>query len=80
VTEVIDAARQVTGRTIRVRDDPQRAGDPPILVADVTRAKKDLGWTPQYLKIDTIIDHAWQWESATQQLRQLPQLAQLASP
>lgn len=62
VNEVIDAARRVTGHEIPVRDDPPRAGDPPVLVADATRARAELGWKPQYEDLDTIIAHAWQWE------------------
>jgi UDP-glucose 4-epimerase len=62
VNEVIEAARRVTGHPIPVRDDPRRAGDPPVLVADATRARQELGWTPQYADIETIIAHAWQWE------------------
>lgn len=62
VTQVIEAARRVTGHPIPVRDDPRRAGDPPVLVADAARARAELGWTPQYEDLDTIIAHAWQWE------------------
>jgi UDP-glucose-4-epimerase GalE len=62
VTEVIEAARRVTGHPIPVRDDPPRAGDPPVLVADARRARAELGWMPQYAEIETIIAHAWQWE------------------
>lgn len=62
VNEVIDAARRVTGHPIPLRDDPPRAGDPPALVADAARARAELGWTPRFADIDTIIAHAWQWE------------------
>lgn len=67
VTQVIDAARRVTGHPIPVRDDPRRAGDPPVLVADAARARAELGWQPQYPDIDTIIAHAWRWEQKAQQ-------------
>lgn len=62
VDEVIAAARRVTGHPIPVRDAPPREGDPPVLVADATRARAELGWLPQYADIETIIAHAWQWE------------------
>jgi UDP-glucose 4-epimerase len=62
VNQVIEAARKVTGHPIPLRDDPPRAGDPPVLVADAKRARTELGWNPQYPDIETIIAHAWQWE------------------
>lgn len=62
VTEVIEAARRVTGHAIPVRDDPAREGDPPVLVADSALARRELGWSPQYPELETIIAHAWQWE------------------
>ncbi|RYF14511.1 MAG: UDP-glucose 4-epimerase GalE [Comamonadaceae bacterium] len=65
VNEVIAAARRVTGHPIPLRDDPPRAGDPPVLVADATRARAELGWNPRYPDIETIIAHAWQWEQRT---------------
>lgn len=67
VTEVIEAARRVTGHAIPVRDDPRRAGDPPVLVADAARARAELGWKPQYPDIDTLISHAWQREQNARQ-------------
>lgn len=62
VQEVIDVAGCVTGRTIPVADGPRRAGDPPRLVADASRAREVLGWKPQYADLRTIVDHAWAWE------------------
>ena len=63
VAEVIAAAERVTGRTISVSHVPRRAGDPPRLVADSTRARTELGWLPQFDRLDTIIEHAWAWEN-----------------
>ncbi len=67
VDEVIEAARRVTGHPIPLRDDPPRAGDPPVLVADAARARAELGWAPRYEDLETIIAHAWQWERQLQQ-------------
>lgn len=63
VQEVIDTAAQVTGRAIALQEGPRRAGDPARLVADATRARRVLGWQPQYADLATIIAHAWQWET-----------------
>jgi UDP-glucose-4-epimerase GalE len=62
VNEVIAAARRVTGHAIPVRDAPPREGDPPVLVADAARARAELGWSPQYPQLETIVAHAWGWE------------------
>jgi UDP-glucose 4-epimerase len=62
VQQVIDTAREVTGREIRVVDGPRRAGDPAVLVADSHRARQHLGWAPAYPELATIVAHAWAWE------------------
>ncbi|OWY65758.1 UDP-glucose 4-epimerase GalE [cyanobacterium TDX16] len=61
VREIIDTAKQVTGREIKVVESDRRAGDPPALVGSGEKARKILGWNPQYPKIDKIISHAWNW-------------------
>ncbi|HLI20548.1 MAG TPA: UDP-glucose 4-epimerase GalE, partial [Stellaceae bacterium] len=61
VRETIAAARGVTGRPIPSRDSPRRPGDPPVLVADATRAKEKLGWVPALGSLDHIIGTAWAW-------------------
>jgi UDP-glucose 4-epimerase len=62
VQQVIDTARSVCGGDIKVIEGNRRPGDPPVLVADATRARTDLGWRPRYTRLDTIIEHAWAWE------------------
>lgn len=61
VKEVIDAARRVTGHVIPSEVAPRRAGDPAQLVASSEKAIKELGWTPHYADIDTMVKHAWDW-------------------
>lgn len=63
VHEVIQTARRLTQRDIRVQDGLQREGDPAALIADSTLIFKEFGWKPQYGSLDTIISHAWQWEN-----------------
>lgn len=62
VQEVVDAAERVTGRIIPVRDEARRAGDPPELVADPTKAMQELNWRPRMSDLETLIEHAWRWE------------------
>lgn len=66
VREVIDIARRVTGRPIPVIELARREGDPERLVADPTRACRELGWQPQHSDLETIIAGAWMWEHARQ--------------
>lgn len=62
VQQVIDTACRVTGRPITVNQAPRRAGDPPRLVADASKAKAMLGWQPAFASLEEIVAHAWHWE------------------
>jgi UDP-glucose 4-epimerase len=64
VKELIDTARQITGHPIKAEVSPRRPGDPARLVAAADKAKKELGWTPKYPDLKTIIQHAWDWHKA----------------
>ncbi|NOX44486.1 MAG: UDP-glucose 4-epimerase GalE [Caldiserica bacterium] len=61
VREVIETCRRVTGREIPVVEGPRRPGDPPALVADPTRARRELGWEPRFTSLEDIIATAWRW-------------------
>jgi UDP-glucose 4-epimerase len=63
VREVLDACARVTGREIPVEIGARRAGDPPELVADPTRAREVLCWEPRFTEIDAIVESAWRWHS-----------------
>ena len=64
VQQVIDCAREVTGREIPISIEPRRPGDPAVLVADATRIKAELGWNPQFASLAKIIETAWLWEQS----------------
>ncbi|MEW6227522.1 MAG: UDP-glucose 4-epimerase GalE [Bacillota bacterium] len=61
VRQVIEAARRITGRDIPTVDAPRRPGDPAVLVASSERISSELGWTPRYADLETIISTAWEW-------------------
>ncbi|MGA0806754.1 MAG: UDP-glucose 4-epimerase GalE [Pseudohongiellaceae bacterium] len=62
VSEVIAAARRVTGREFSVKQEQRRPGDPSRLVADASKARLVLGWQPRFAELDRIIADAWRWE------------------
>lgn len=61
VREVIEVARQVTGHPIPAVEAPRRPGDPPILVAAVDRARRELAWEARFSGLRRIIESAWEW-------------------
>jgi UDP-arabinose 4-epimerase len=61
VRQVIDTACVVTGTKIKASDTRRRPGDPSILVADGTLARKLLGWSAERSDLTTIITDAWRW-------------------
>jgi len=61
VREVIDTAREVTGRDIATRVAPRRAGDPAVLIASSEKIRSELGWQPEFQDLQVIIQSAWQW-------------------
>lgn len=63
VREVIETAKKVTGKEIKVIEEERRAGDPAILIASSDKAKNILGWKPEYDDLSTIIETAWKWHS-----------------
>jgi UDP-glucose 4-epimerase len=61
VRQVIEAARRVTGKTIRVVESPRRPGDAPRLVASSEKIRAELGWTPEHTDLNDIVASAWEW-------------------
>lgn len=61
VREVIEIAREVTGRDIPIKMGPRRPGDPAVLIASSAEIKKDLGWSPRFGDLRVIIQSAWKY-------------------
>lgn len=61
VREVVEMARQVSGHAIPTIETPRRPGDPAALVANPRKAIEQLGWTPRYGDLTSIISSAWHW-------------------
>ena len=67
VRQIIETCREVTGVDIKSVDGDRRAGDPPELVADASKAKEVIGWEPQYTTPRSVIETAWAWHQANPQ-------------
>ncbi len=63
VNQVIEEAKKVTGREIKVIQAERRAGDPAVLVASNEKARRILGWNPEFTDLSAIIETAWRWHS-----------------
>ena len=55
VLEMLRAVEKVVGRKLPAEFAPRRAGDPAILVASAAKARSLLGWKPQYLDVEKIV-------------------------
>ena len=64
VREIIEIARKVTGHAIPVRECPRRPGDAAVLIASSDKARRMLGWKPQFSDVESVIASAWQWHKS----------------
>ncbi len=63
VLEVLHAIGALAGRPVPHTLAPRREGDPPALYADASLARRELGWTPRFGRIEPIIETAWRWHT-----------------
>ena len=61
IKQVIHMVEKVTGLDVPFGIAPRRVGDPPILIADSTKARKELLWSPVNSSLENIIESAWLW-------------------
>jgi UDP-glucose 4-epimerase len=62
VREVLAMVEAVGGKSLLVREEPRRAGDPAYLVARADRIRAELGWQPRYDDLNAIVSHSLAWE------------------
>jgi UDP-glucose-4-epimerase GalE len=66
IGEVLATVKQVTGYSVPYSYAGRRAGDPPVLVADATRAQQLLGWSAKR-DLHDIVSTAWKWQQRAPQ-------------
>ena len=62
VREVLEMVERVHGHPLPITEAERRAGDPPLLIADASRIREVLGWSPRFDDLETIVRHALAWE------------------
>ena len=66
VRQVLESVQRVSGRSLPIKEEARRAGDPPVLVAKADRIRTLLGWTPKLDDLDTIVRSSLDWEAKLQ--------------
>ena len=77
VLELVDTVQKICCKPFPVRLEARRAGDPAILIADATKARRELGWEPKRSSTEQMIDTAWKWHVLLQE--NMPLLRKIAS-
>ncbi len=61
VREVLDSVRRISAQPLSVQEASRRPGDPSVIVADIARARRELGWEPKHSSLDNMVESAWAW-------------------
>ena len=64
--EIAEMVEKVSSKTLKLELVERRPGDADTLIADVTKIKNELGFSPKYSDLETIIKTAWQWHKKNQ--------------
>lgn len=62
VRDVLSSVERIAGRPLVVREEPRRAGDPPMLIAKADRIRSTLAWRPARDDLDEIVRTSLAWE------------------
>jgi UDP-glucose 4-epimerase len=72
VREVLRTVVQAAGRPLELVSAPRRPGDPPELIADPSRLKAELEWSPKHADLTAMVESAIGWERILMQSRTGP--------
>lgn len=61
VLEAVNSFMKVTGKNVKYKIGPRRAGDVVQIYAEVNKANQLLNWKTNYTLADAL-NHAWQWQ------------------
>ncbi|MCX6539180.1 MAG: UDP-glucose 4-epimerase GalE [Acidobacteria bacterium] len=64
VQDVINSVERVSGRRVPTERASRRPGDPGVLFASSERIRTELGWRPEFVDLDGMVESAWQWRRA----------------
>jgi UDP-glucose 4-epimerase len=59
--EVVEMVKKVSGKDFQVEESARRPGDADTLIADASKIKTELDFTPKYSDLETIVRTAWEW-------------------
>ena len=59
--EVVGMVEKISGKSMNIVEAPRRAGDADRLIADPSKIKEELGFSPKYSDLATVIESAWKW-------------------
>lgn len=62
--EVVEMVKRVSGKDVKVKIKERRPGDAEVLIADPTKIKNELGFSPKYSDLAAIVETAWKWHKS----------------
>jgi len=60
VLEIVESARRISGKSIPIKMEGRRPGDPAQLVATSALATRKLGWKARHSDVDTLVATSWE--------------------
>lgn len=62
IRELIAAVERTGGRRVDWIPAPRRDGDPAYIVADASKARRELGWQTRYGDLESMVETCWEYE------------------